>query len=317
VQVKLNPVVLDRFKTALGRLNFANDDRLLCAVSGGADSLALLSLAHHAFPGQLSAATIDHQLRPESADEAQFVAKICHALGVPHIILTPDATIRGNIQSSARAARYTLLAQAAEAENCNFIATAHHADDQLETMLMRLARGSGVDGLSGIRARNGRIVRPLLAFTKAELIAICADAAVQPIEDPSNANADFDRVAMRKWLASTQHPFQPDRTARTGSALAEASDALSWIAEQLAAQRIVQEQYAVICNASGVPNELKRRLLLRSLSMLDPALAPRGDAIDRVLNDLTNARTAMIGDIKCVGGADWRFSKAPPRRTTK
>jgi tRNA(Ile)-lysidine synthase len=313
VQVTLNPVFLGRFRAALYRLKSA-DDRLLCAVSGGPDSLALLVLAQQFVPGRLVAATIDHQLRAESAAEAQIVAEICRNLGVPHIILTPDEKISGNLQSSARAARYALLERSADSQNCQVIATAHHADDQLETLLMRLARGSGVDGLSGIRTRNGRVIRPLLEFTKVELIDICGSNGIQWVNDPSNANIDFDRVAMRNWLASTQHPFPATRALRTASALADASDALVWMTDTLAAQRISHKNDVIVCQAGGLPRELKRRLLIRCLRTIDINLAPRGDAIDRVLTDLENAQTAMIGNIKCVGGEDWQFSKAPPRR---
>ena len=314
MQVSLASVVLDRFRAALCRLDCA-DDRFLCAVSGGPDSLTLLLLAQHALPGKLVAATVDHQLRAESADEARIVAEICRNLGIPHIILTPDEKISGNLQSSARAARYALLERAADTQNCRHIATAHHADDQLETLLMRLARGSGVDGLSGIRARNGRVVRPLLEFTKAELIDICSSAGIQWVNDPSNANIDFDRVAIRKWLANTQHPFSAPRALRTASALADASDALLWMTDTLAEQRISQENGVITCKVNGLPRELKRRLLIRCLRTLDVGLAPRGDAIDRLLTDLENARTAMIGNIKCLGQSDWQFSKAPPRRS--
>lgn len=313
MQVTLKPVFLDRFRAALCRLGCAND-RLLCAVSGGADSLALLLLAQQILPDKLVAATVDHQLRPESADEAKIVAEICRNLGVPHVILTPEEKIAGNLQSSARTARYALLERAAHAQNCAHIATAHHADDQLETLLMRLARGSGVDGLSGIRARNGHIVRPLLEFTKAELIDICSSAGIQAIHDPSNTNTDFDRVAMRRWLASTQHPFPANRALRSASALADASDALGWMTDTLAAERICKKEGVITCKANDLPSELKRRLLIRCLKTMDANLAPRGDAIDRLLTDLENARVAMIGNIKCLGGTDWQFFKAPPRR---
>ncbi|RRQ51617.1 tRNA lysidine(34) synthetase TilS [Sphingorhabdus wooponensis] len=314
MQVTLEPVFLDRFRAALCRLGCA-DDRLLCAVSGGPDSLALLLLAQQALPGKLVAVTVDHQLRPESAGEAKIVAEICRNLDIPHIILTPDAKISGNLQSSARTARYTLLERAADAQNCKHIATAHHADDQLETLLMRLARGSGVDGLSSIRARNGRVIRPVLEFTKAELAEICSIAGIQAVDDPSNANIDFDRVAMRNWLSSTQHPFSAPRALRTARALADASDALAWMTDTLAAQRINQVNDVIICKASGLPRELKRRLLIRCIRTMDINIAPRGEAIDRLLADLENARTAMIGNIKCLGGDDWQFSKAPPRRS--
>ena len=315
MQITLDPVVIDRFKAALSKLNVADNDRLLCAVSGGPDSFALLLLAHAALPGRVAAATVDHQLRQESADESHYVAKICQRLGVPHVILTPDEAISGNIQSSARASRYGLLERAADAENCAYIATAHHADDQLETLLMRLARGSGVDGLAAIRARNGRIVRPLLEFTKAELIEVCANAGVRPVDDPSNANVEFDRVAMRNWLATSDHPLRADRAGRTANALTEASDALAWMTDALAMQRIRAESDVILCDPVDLPNELKRRLLIRCLITLAPDIAPRGDAIDRLLADLASGRRTTIGKIKCEGGKEWRFAIAPPRRT--
>jgi tRNA(Ile)-lysidine synthase len=277
--------------------------------------MALLLLANQTLPDRLFAATVDHQLRPESSDEAQHVHSICQNLGIPHVILTPDEAICGNIQSSARTARYKLLESAADAQNCTYIATAHHADDQLETILMRLARGSGVDGLSSIRAYNGRVIRPLLKFNKAELVALCAEAGIVPVDDPSNSNADFARVAMRNWLATTDHPFRSDRAVRTAEALAAASDALAWMTDWLASQRIRSDNEVLVCDASEIPDELKRRLLMRCLTSLDPDIAPRGDAIDRLMVDLANGRIATIGDVKCVGGAHWRFSPAPPRRS--
>ena len=315
MQIAPGPVALDRFRAALQKLHVADSDRLLCAISGGPDSMALLLLAQQTIPDRLVAATVDHQLRRESSDEANYVHSVCQNLGIPHVTLTPDEAISGNIQSSARTARYVLLERTADAQNCKHIATAHHADDQLETILMRLARGSGVDGLSSIRAQNGRVIRPLLQFRKAELVSLCADAGIVPVNDPSNGNADFARVAMRNWLESTDHPFRADRAARTTEALAAASEALVWMTDWLASQRIRLENEILICDASKIPDELKRRLLMRCLSTVDPDITPRGDAIDRLLDDLEKGRVATIGDVKCVGGAQWRFSPAPPRRS--
>lgn len=317
MQVTVDPVFGDRFNAALVALNVANADRVLVAVSGGPDSMALLLIAQASIPGRVVAATIDHQLRPESADEASYVRGICERLGVSHVVLKPDQPIGGNLQSSARAVRYALLHRAADAHECKHIATAHHADDQLETMLMRLARGSGVDGLSAIRARNGKIIRPLLGFTKQELIAICADAAIETISDPSNENADFDRVAMRQWLAAYEHPIRADRAIRTAHAMAQASDALKWMTEKLAQERVTVNDALISCDASGLPAELRRRLLLHSIALMDPHLQPRGDAIDHVLTQIESGASAMIGDIVCRGGPCWRFSKAPARRTTQ
>ena len=314
MQVTVDASLLDRFNGAVNALHVPEGARILCAVSGGPDSLALLLLLHETMPNRVVAATVDHALRPESADEAQYVQRFCKDMHVPHVILSPAEKISGNIQSAARHARYALLAQAAEQHDCQYIATAHHADDQLETVLMRIARGSGVDGLSAIRSTNGKILRPLLGFTKDELISICATAGLNPVVDPSNENTDFERVAMRNWLTNTPHPFRADRTGRTASALADASEALNWMTETLTQERVQRETGAVRCDARDVPREIQRRLLIHCLKLLEPELAPRGDAIDRLLSELSDGRTATMGAVKCEGGDNWRFTMAPPRR---
>lgn len=303
-----------RFEYALHSLGIGQTSRLLLAISGGPDSLALLLLAHEAMPGRIAAATVDHGLRPEAAAEAAYVAEVCSRFAVPHSILAPAQPITGNLQSSARAARYALLEAAADAHGCTQIATAHHGDDQLETLLMRLARGSGVAGMAGIRARNGRIVRPLLGFAKAELEAICAAAGIEPVRDPSNDDWDFDRVRMRQWLAQLRHPFDPGRIQRTAGAMAQANEALAWSADRLAGERVVRDGDAIALDASGLPAEYRRRLVLHCLALADPALATKGDAIDRLLAELHAGRTATIGNILCEGGERWTFSPAPPRR---
>lgn len=304
-----------RFQTAVETLCLSGERRILLAVSGGPDSVAMLLLAHAAFPGHIAVATVNHGLRPEAADEAGFVARLCGDLGLEHVTLAPDQPITGNIQSAARVARYALLEQAADQARCDVIATAHHKDDQLETLLMRLARGSGLDGLAGVRATNGRVIRPVLGFAKAELEQICADAGVEPVRDPSNDDDDFDRVAMRQFLAERRHPFDATRAARSASALAEAGEALDWVLDRLSDERIVMKGDSVVVDPSNLPRELQRRLLLAALHKIAPQIAPRGDAIDRLLGDLHAGKTAMIGDILCKGTEGWRFSPAPPRRS--
>jgi tRNA(Ile)-lysidine synthase len=315
VQVTPNPEYSHRFERALEELGVRESDHILLAVSGGPDSLALLLLANHWAGDRVVAATVDHQLRPEAADEAAFVAQICANMRLPHVILTPTAKIDGNIQSSARTARYKLLHDAADAHGCSVVATAHHADDQLETILMRLARGSGIDGLAAIRARNGRVIRPLLGFSKSELEEICASAGIQPVQDPSNDNPEFDRVAMRQWLAQSPHPFDIERVRQTAKALGDASEALAWIADDLAKARIRRIDDNIQCDARGLPHELRRRLLLKILFMLEPDLRPRGDAVERVIDELEAGKNAMLGNTLCKGGEVWCFSLAPPRRT--
>ena len=312
------PEQTEHFLAALRRLTGSanNDDipRLGLAVSGGPDSLALLLLAHAALPEKFAAATVDHGLRAEAADEAAYVGQLCEERDIPHRILKPAHAITGNIQAEARKARYGLLADWAVDENCRWIATAHHADDQLETLLMRLARGSGVDGLSGIRAVNGQIIRPLLDTSKTELVEICTQASVTFIDDPSNLDDDFDRVRMRKWLAASGTALDAQSAAKSAGYLGQASEALDWMTAKLSAERIRRQDDAVLLDPANLPRELQRRLLHIALCEINAGHAPRGSAIERLLNSLTSGSTSTIGNILCRGGAEWRFSAAPPRQ---
>ena len=317
MQITFSAAFLERFRLALGDLGVGKNDRIMLAVSGGPDSLAMLLLAQAITFDRIVATTVDHKLRPESADEAAFVGDLCQQIGVRHVTLNPSSQIEGNIQSSARAVRYALLEEAADEHECAFIATAHHGDDQLETMLMRLARGSGLDGLAAIRSRYGRVIRPLLGFSKSELEEICIDVGVEPVRDPSNENPDFDRVAMRQWLTKSPNPFDIARVNRTAHALSDAAEALAWVVKGLAEQRITEENAQIQCDATHLPRDLQRRLLLRCLSRLEPDLKPRGEAIDRLLADLERGKTTTIGNILCQGSEAWQFSVAPPRRPAR
>jgi tRNA(Ile)-lysidine synthase len=301
------------FLDAIATLN-GNEGRVLLAVSGGPDSLAMLLLAKAAIPERISVATIDHGLRPEAATEAAFVAALCKELAISHTILVPNAPITGNVQANARIVRYKLLAEHADKTGCQWIATAHHADDQLETLLMRIARGSGINGLAGVRERQGRIIRPMLAFRKAELEQICAEVGIEPVRDLSNDNSDFDRVAMRQWLAGSEHPFDPLRAVKTSAALADAAEALEWMAGQLALSRMRKHGTAVIIDPNGLPNEIRRRLLQRALGEIEQGLTPRGDAIDRALIALESGQKITLGNVVCQGGKEWHFHPAPERR---
>jgi tRNA(Ile)-lysidine synthase len=305
---------VQRFSKSIERLTGGDGGRLLLAVSGGPDSLALLLMAHAAIPERIAAATVDHGLRPEAAAEAEFVAMICGELGVLHTMLRPEEPITGSVQASARAARYRLLENHASDAGCSWIATAHHADDQLETVLMRIARGAGISGLSAVRARQGKIIRPLLDSRKSELEAICAAAMVEPVRDPSNDNSDFDRVAMRKWLAETAHPFDPLRAVRSASAFADASEALEWATAQLLSGRLQVHEATLLIDVADVPIELRRRLLLRALQQIEPGNMPRGDAVDRALIALDAGERMTLGNVLCEGGSTWTIRPAPKRR---
>ncbi len=183
--------------------------RLLIAVSGGPDSIALLGLLSEwaAAPGRpaLAAATVDHGLRAEAAAEARDVAALCQQLGVPHATLEwAGPKPRTGLQAQARAARYRLLANEAERLGGAALVTAHTAGDQAETILMRMAHGSGPAGLVGMKRRSERdglvLLRPLLETAKARLVATAQARGLAFASDPGNAEPRFERVRWRRLM---------------------------------------------------------------------------------------------------------------------
>jgi tRNA(Ile)-lysidine synthase len=192
---------------------------LLLAVSGGADSTALLLLAARWAADlkkktrrapKLLAVTVDHGLRPEAAREAAAVRRFARKLGIPHRTLSWRGTKpKSGLQEAARLARYRLLTEAAARAGIVHILTAHTLDDQAETVLFRLARGSGLTGLAGMpyaapvpagRDATVFLVRPFLSVPKARLIATLASAGVAHSEDPSNRDPQFTRVRLRALM---------------------------------------------------------------------------------------------------------------------
>jgi len=190
---------------------------LILAVSGGPDSTALMWLAARwrdelERPPKLIAVTIDHGLRKESAGEARAVARLAKALNVEHVTLRwSGRKPKTGIQEAARNARYRLLSEEAHRQNAMHILTAHTLDDQAETVLFRMARGSGVSGLVGMRwfdgipvagARPANLVRPLLNVPKTRLIATLKAAKVNYSVDPSNSDPRFTRPRLRRLMPS-------------------------------------------------------------------------------------------------------------------
>lgn len=289
------------------------------AVSGGPDSLALLLLAAAARGGKIAAATVDHALRPESRAEADMVAAVCQRLAVPHTILTVDWPRRpaSNLQARAREARYQLLSDWSLQHDLHAVATAHHLDDQAETLLMRLARGAGVGGLGATRASRPlvdgvRLVRPLLGWRKAELVALVAGAGLTPVDDPSNRDPRHDRVRMREWLRRADWA-DPERLAASAAWLNEADEALDWALAPLAEKRLARDGGALLVDPSGVPRELQRRLLLAAFAEMGAA-RPRGPELGRALDTLRKGGSTTLAGLKLEGGAKWRLQPAPPRR---
>ncbi|WP_370307058.1 tRNA lysidine(34) synthetase TilS [Sphingobium abikonense] len=285
--------------------------RFAVAVSGGPDSMALLWLAAGAFPGRVAAVTVDHGLRPESADEAAMVARWCSAHGIDHATLHPDVPVTGNVQAWARAMRYRLMEAWRTSCAMDWIMTAHHADDQLETVVMRLNRGSGIGGLAGARARSGRVIRPLLGERKAQLQAFVDREKLPHVQDPSNRDARFDRAALR--LALSDAPWlDAQAVTRSAAALAEAETAILWSVAQLAERHVRPDGIGWTLDRIDLPREYLRRLLVHML-MLAGAKAPRGDTLDHALQEAAAGHQASLGDWLLKGGCTWTLRPAPPR----
>ncbi|MES2175803.1 MAG: tRNA lysidine(34) synthetase TilS [Pseudomonadota bacterium] len=287
------------------------------AVSGGPDSMALLWLAARAFPGRVAAVTVDHQLRAQSAEEAAMVARWCADQGIAHATLIPDRPVAGNVQAWARALRYRLIEGWRAVQGIDWIMTAHHADDQLETMVMRLNRGSGVGGLAAVRARSGagagRVIRPLLNVRKAALEALAVGEGLPHVHDPSNVDPRFDRAALRAALAHAPC-LDVEAAARSAAALAEADEAIEWSVAALAAAHVRPDGAGWRLERTDLPREYLRRLLLLMLERV-AAPPPRGDSLDRAIAAAMAGRQASLGDWLLKGGAVWTLHPAPPRRT--
>jgi tRNA(Ile)-lysidine synthase len=278
----------------------------------------MLVLAAAALPGRIEAATVDHGLRAQSGDEAAQVALVCSAIGIPHQVLKVDVA-NGNLQAEARNARYNAFAGWLATRELAAMATAHHADDQAETLIMRLNRGSGVGGLAGVRARGMvpgtriPIIRPLLGWRKAELVAIAEAAGLDPAQDPSNADPRFDRARLRQALAAADWLDIP-AVASSAAWLAEADLALNWAAAR-EWEDCVTRDGPVLTYCPKAPKAIALRVLNRIVLELDGD-PPRGSATARLIDALVSGKTASIGNLvaRPMRG-EWSFTPAPKRRS--
>jgi tRNA(Ile)-lysidine synthase len=314
-----------RFAAALEQAAGGPVERLALAVSGGSDSMALLLLAHAAMPARISAATVDHRLRVGSEKDGTLVAATCAELGVPHVVLVPEAPIAGaSLQAQAREARYALLTGWARGAGADCLATAHQADDQAETFLMRAARGSGLSGLAGIRARNVihgfPVIRPLLEWRRAELRAIVRRAGAGFVDDPANADFRHDRTRFRallereEWLGAAN-------LAASAAHLAEADADVRAMTDWLWGERSELAEDECRVTVDGLPRELRRRLVrraiadVRALAAIETPAWSEAAGIEPLLDALEAGRGATRGGVQgSVRGGQWRFRAAPPRR---
>ncbi len=303
----LDPVESDRLLQPC-----AEADGLGLAVSGGPDSLALMRLvadwrARSRPDLPVVVFTVDHGLRPGSADEADRVAGWARTAGLEHkTLLWEGRKPAAGIQAAAREARYRLLAEACAKAGLSHLATAHHLDDQAETLLLRLARGSGVDGLSAMPELTQwpglTMVRPLLDTPRARLVATL-EAIGQPwIEDPSNDDPRFARARLRKLMpALAEEGMTARRLADTAQRLRRARTALEATAAELH-NAAVSEDAAGFCRLdravlAAAPEEIGLRVLARLLMGVGGSdYPPRLDRLERLYGLVTDD----------LPSADWR-----------
>ncbi len=287
----------------MGRLGpFEEQPNLAVGCSGGADSTALTIMLHRwarRRGGILTALIVDHGLRSDSAAEAKTVAKRLSNLHIPQSILSYRGTpFLGDIQSAARQTRYELLTEWCADNDCLHLFVAHHLEDQAETVLLRLARGSGIDGLAAMapvtEGRNTRILRPLLSVSRVRLRATLSEHRMTHVEDPSNDNVVFARVRMRALQAGLSgEGMTPRRLAATAARHARARSAIEGdIAMLLARSAILYPQgYGSLVPEAlkNAPEEIGLRALSRVVTCVSGGIyPPRLDRIERLYDWIRN-----------------------------
>lgn len=303
------PVFPEEFARALAALGgFEATPAIAVGVSGGGDSVALVLLLRHWVAergGSLLALTVDHGLRPESTDEAAAVGQAMARLGVPHRILRWEgAKPSAGLQAAARAARHRLLGAACAEVGILHLALAHHRDDQAETVLLRLARGSGIDGLAGmapVRTDGAvRVIRPLLSFSHDRLLATCRAEGVDWIEDPSNHNPRFARARLRAARALLGgEGLDGERLGEVARRAGRARAALEQATAGLLAETatIHPEGWITLTPAPllAAPAEIGLRALGRALAVVGGPHPVRDEALERLLGGLAHGQGGTLG----------------------
>lgn len=264
-----------RFRRSM-RLLLPEGERLVLAVSGGMDSVALLHLVLECpwvDPGKVTVAHFDHALRAESVDEAGFVVGLCRDLGVDVVQkrwLDPQG--RGNLQARAREARYCFFAEVAVQSGSRVVATGHHGDDQVETFLEHLLRGSGVRGLAGMSSTRSispglRLIRPLLVFFRDEIHQWMRGRDWR--EDPSNHSEKYKRSQLRHELLPVMvavAPWAKRQLVETSARMARADGALAWMLGRVWGTLDVQDTGVGLTVSRDALVELPDELVVRFLS---------------------------------------------------
>ena len=315
---------------------------IVLAVSGGPDSIALMWLAARwrrtlSRGPRLIAVTVDHGLRVEAAREARDVKRLARRLDLPHRTLRwRGAKPKTGVPAAARAARYRLLAEMARANGATHILTAHTRDDQAETLLMRMLRGSGIAGLAAMARQSERegvwLARPLLDIPKSQLVATLNKAKIAFADDPTNRDTSYTRPRLRALMPKLAEEGGDVRNlVRLAARLARANAALEVLvdgAERYLAlsDRDDAARFGFDAQAfAGLPEEIRLRLLMRAIDRTGhegPAELGKAEALlaalDRaVAEGKGRLKQTLAGAAISLAGGRIHVEPAPPRRATK
>jgi len=326
---------------------------MVIAVSGGPDSLALMWLMARwrralARGPKLTAVTVDHGLRREAAREAREVKRLAESLDLDHRTLRwTGEKPRSGVPAAARLARYRLLAKAARAAGASHVVTAHTRDDQAETLLMRLVRGSGIAGLAAMARESERdgvlLARPLLDVPKSRLIATLNRANIAYADDPTNRDPAFTRSRLRALLPALAEEGGDARAlARLAARLARANAAVEILTDGAERYLALRGGAAVLANARGfdidafatLPEEIRLRLLMRAINRFGHEGPAELGKVEALLAELdrnfaeTRARArsnrpprrlkqTLAGALVSIRQGLVRVEPAPPRRKSR
>ncbi len=308
------PITSNNFEMLMQNIgvDFASQMNIAVAVSGGGDSLALAVLLSDwcgAHDIGLHAITVDHGLRPEAAAEAKYVAKTLKPFGVKHKTLVWEGDKpKTRIQEAARDARYRLMAEYCQSKKITYLFVAHHGNDQIETVLFRMAKGTGLDGLAGMHpvqeTDNGLVlVRPLLSVSHDELLDTLRARKIDWIEDPSNENERYARVRIRNIIyVLEKEGLSPERMASLSSRLSSSIDVIDYfIDKEYRNITLYKDTERIEINYNGflgVPDEAKTRILKQVIADLHPSkkYPARLEDIDRLVARMgPNFKGATLG----------------------
>jgi len=306
------PVQAEEFAVAMqAATSFEDKPHLAVAVSGGADSMALAQLARDwvvANDGRITALVVDHGLRDGSAQEALLTQERLLETGIQSVVLRwQGAKPKSGIQARARVARYQVMNDWCRDNNVLHLLTGHHANDQAETFMMRVQRGSGPDGLAAMAVVRMlpacQIIRPLLGFPKERLVATLRNAGMSWVEDPSNTDIKFDRVRVRRVLEEQAPDIQGIAlgTARFRRArFALEAQVSEWFAQFVDLRPEGFLQFST-SNLNAANSEIRLRILSRAITAMGGRLYPPSiDSVERLDRDLRIGKAGTLGGVRAV-----------------